>query len=211
VAESTVDGVTAPLFYAVIAGPLGAVVYRAVNTLDSLFGHKDARYRQFGWAAAKIDDVANYLPARLTAPLLCVAGMLLGQRSLGAWRVLRRDRRNHESPNAGLAEAAMAGALGVQLGGRNYYAGEPLEKPSIGDPLVPLSPRHIPAANALMFVAAGLFLALCLAVRVGVHVAGTRRVSASDAGRDVSSSRASSAAHGVCGVHGLCGMREVQP
>ena len=178
VAESTVDGVTAPLFYAVIAGPLGAIVYRAINTLDSLFGHKDSRYRRFGWAAAKIDDVANYLPARLTAPLLCVAGLLLGQRALGAWRMLRRDRRNHESPNAGLAEAAMAGALGVQIGGVNYYAGEPLEKPPIGDPLVPLSPRHIPAANALMFVTAGLFLAVCLLVRVGYcgwHVPEERR------------------------------------
>jgi adenosylcobinamide-phosphate synthase len=168
VAESTVDGVTAPLFFAVLAGPVGAMVYRAVNTLDSMFGHQDERYARFGWAAARIDDAANYLPARLTAPLLCLAAFVLRQRAAQAVRVLRRDGRNHASPNSGLAEAAMAGALGVQLGGLNYYDGQPLPKPTIGDPLVPLSLRHIPLANALMFVSAGWFLAVSLALRVAV-------------------------------------------
>jgi adenosylcobinamide-phosphate synthase len=171
VAESSVDGVTAPLLFAVVAGPVGAMVYRAINTLDSMFGHDDQRYRRFGWAAARIDDLANYIPARLTAPLVCLAALLLGQRPLQAARMLVRDGRNHASPNAGLAEAAMAGALGVQVGGLNYYAGEPLAKPTIGDPLVPLSPRHIPAANALMFATAGLFLAACLSLRLAtIHL-----------------------------------------
>ena len=133
VAESTVDGVTAPLLFAVVAGPVGAIVYRAVNTLDSMFGHQDERYRQFGWAAARIDDLANYIPARLTAPLMCVAALLLRLRPGSALRTLLRDGRKHASPNAGLTEAAMAGALGVQLGGVNYYDGQPLEKPTIGD------------------------------------------------------------------------------
>jgi len=171
VAESTVDGVTAPLLFAVVAGPVGAMVYRAVNTLDSMFGHQDDRYREFGWAAARIDDAANYVPARLTAPLVCLAALVLGQRPWAALRTLVRDGRKHASPNAGLSEAAMAGALGVQVGGTNYYDGQPLPKPTIGDPLVPLAARHIVLANALMFTTAGLFLAISLAVRVGaVHV-----------------------------------------
>jgi adenosylcobinamide-phosphate synthase len=168
VAESAVDGVTAPLFYALAAGPVGAMVYRAINTLDSMFGHQDARYARFGWAAARIDDAANYLPARLTAPLVCLSAMFLGQHGLGALRILVRDGRSHASPNSGLPEAAMAGALGVQLGGVNWYDGQPLEKPTIGDPQVPLSARHIPAANALMLAAAMLFVTAGVVVRLGV-------------------------------------------
>ena len=168
VAESTVDGVTAPLLFAVVAGPVGAMVYRAINTLDSMFGHRDERYVNFGSVAARVDDVANYLPARLTAPLVCLASLLLGGHAARAVRTLVRDGRRHESPNAGLAEAAMAGALGVQLGGRNYYDGQPLDKPTLGDAVVPLSARHIPAANALMLVTMGLFLAAVLPLRAGV-------------------------------------------
>jgi adenosylcobinamide-phosphate synthase len=165
VAESTVDGVTAPLFFAALGGPVGAMVYRAVNTLDSMFGHQDERYGRFGWAAARIDDAANYLPARLTAPLMCLAAFLLRRRPVQAVRILRRDGRKHASPNSGLTEAAMAGALGVQLGGVNYYDGQPLEKPTLGDALVPLSVRHIPLANALMLVTAGCFLVVTLVAR----------------------------------------------
>ena len=168
VAESTVDGVTAPLFFAILAGPVGAMAYRAINTLDSTFGYTDDRYIRFGWAAARLDDLANYLPARFTAPLIGLAAAILGRRPMQSWRILRRDGRKHASPNAGLPEAAMAGALGVQLGGLNYYGGEPLAKPAIGNPLVPLARAHIPAANAIMFVTLALFLVLGLAVRVGV-------------------------------------------
>lgn len=166
VAESTVDGVTAPLFYAAVAGPVGAIVYRAINTLDSMFGHQDQRYGRFGWAAARLDDAANYLPARFTAPLISVAAVLLRLRPLASLRVLLRDGRKHASPNAGLTEAAMAGALGVRLGGVTYYDGQPLDKPTIGDELVPLDAEHIRRANAVMFVTVGLFLVLCLAVRM---------------------------------------------
>lgn len=165
VAESTVDGVTAPLLFAILGGPVAAIVYRAINTLDSMYGHLDERYREFGWAAAKLDDLANYLPARLTAPLVCVAALLLCQRPGLAWRMLRRDGRKHASPNSGLSEAAMAGALGVQLGGVTYYDGQPLEKPTIGEPRVQLAAQHIPWANRLMLVTSGLFLALTLAAR----------------------------------------------
>ena len=168
VGESTVDGVTAPLFYAVLAGPLGAMVYRAINTLDSMFGHLDEPYREFGWASARIDDLANYVPARLTAPLICLASAFFAARPLHALRILARDGRKHASPNSGLAEAAMAGALGVQLGGASYYDGRPIQRAKIGDPLVPLAARQIPRANALMWTAAALFLAICLVARAGV-------------------------------------------
>lgn len=168
VAESTVDGVVAPLFFAMLAGPVGAMVYRAVNTLDSTFGYKTERYVRFGWASARLDDLANWLPARVAAPLIGVAAALLGRHPGRAWRILRRDGRKHESPNAGLPEAAMAGALGVQLGGVNEYDGEPLEKALIGDPDRPLAPARIPEANGLMFAALALFLALGLAVRAGL-------------------------------------------
>ncbi|MDP2991300.1 MAG: adenosylcobinamide-phosphate synthase CbiB [Kiritimatiellota bacterium] len=174
VAESTVDGVTAPLFFAILAGPVGAMMYRAINTLDSTFGYTNDRYIRFGWAAARLDDLANYLPARVTAPLMGCAAALLCQRPVQSWRILRRDGRKHASPNAGLPEAAMAGALGIQLGGLNYYDGEPLAKPAIGAPIVigesivPIAAAHILAANAVMFVTLVLFLALGLAVRAGV-------------------------------------------
>ncbi len=165
VAESTVDGVTAPLFYALLFGPIGAVVYRAINTLDSLFGHLNQRYTHFGWTAAKLDDLANWLPARLTAPLVSVAAFCLRQHPRQAWSMLRRDGRKHASPNAGLTEAAMAGALGVQLGGVNVYAGEAYVTPSLGEACVPLAPRHIAWANALMLTTTVWFVFTCAALR----------------------------------------------
>jgi len=168
VAESTVDGVTAPLFFACVGGPVAAMAYRAINTLDSTFGYKTDRYLHFGWASARLDDAANFIPARMTAPLMAAAAGLLCMRPVQALRIWLRDGRNHSSPNAGLAEAAMAGALGVQLVGVNYYEGEPLAKPTIGDPTIPLSPRHILQANLLMFTTAGLFLAAGVAARIGV-------------------------------------------
>jgi len=165
VAESIVDGVTAPLFFAAIAGPVGAIVYRAINTLDSTFGYENDPYLKFGWASARLDDAANYIPARLTAPLVCVAAAFTLQRPVASLRVLLLDGRNHPSPNAGLPQAAVAGALGVQLGGLNYYCGEPVNKPTIGQSLHRLARAHIPRANALMFVTAILFLVVLLGVR----------------------------------------------
>lgn len=168
VAESTVDGVTAPLFYALLFGPLGAIAYRAINTLDSTFGYKNERYLYFGWASARLDDAANWLPARLTVPAMVAAAALLGLAPRRAIAIARRDGRKHDSPNAGLAEATMAGALGVQLGGTNFYGGEALEKPCIGDPMEPLRSSHIRRANALMYVTTVLFLGAGLALRLGL-------------------------------------------
>jgi adenosylcobinamide-phosphate synthase len=168
VAENMVDGVTAPLFFAVLGGPVGAMLYKAVNTLDSTFGYRNERYRQFGWAAARLDDVVNYLPARLTAPLVCGAAGLLRLRAGEAWRVLRRDGRKHPSPNSGLTEAAVAGALGVQLGGLSHYGGVPSEKPTLGDPGSALERRQIWLTNALMLVSSALAAAVFLAARVGL-------------------------------------------
>jgi adenosylcobinamide-phosphate synthase len=165
VAENIVDGVTAPLLFAVIGGPIAALLYKAINTLDSTFGHKNERYFYFGWASARLDDVANYIPARLTAPLVSLAAALLRLNSIGAMRIFLRDGRNHPSPNSGLTEAAVAGALCVQLGGLNYYFGRPSERPRMGDPKQPSRRAHILQTNALMITTSCLALILFLGVR----------------------------------------------
>lgn len=166
VAENTVDGVTAPLFFAVLAGPVGAMLYKAVNTLDSTFGYKNERYVKFGFVSAKLDDVVNYIPARLTAALALVAAAFLGMNAVRSARILMRDGRKHPSPNSGLCEAAMAGALGVQFGGVNHYFGKASEKPTIGDPVEKLERRHIRRANALMAATS----ILCAAVFMGARL-----------------------------------------
>ncbi|MBW8035095.1 MAG: cobalamin biosynthesis protein CobD [Planctomycetes bacterium] len=168
VAESTVDGITAPLFYALIAGPIGAMVYKAINTLDSTFGYKNDRYMKFGWASARLDDIANYLPARLTSPVMCLAAGILHLRPVNAFKVMLSDRQNHTSPNSGFTEATMAGALGVQLGGLNYYFGKASEKPLIGLSIEKLNIGHIKKANNLMCVTSILFLLLGLGLRFAV-------------------------------------------
>jgi adenosylcobinamide-phosphate synthase len=165
VAENMVDGVIAPLFYAAIAGPVGVMAYKAVNTLDSTFGYKNERYIQFGWASARLDDLANYVPSRVTAVLVPLAAVVLGLHPGQSARIFWRDRGNHPSPNAGQAEAAVAGALGVQLGGPSSYGGKVSEKPRLGDPLVPLTADHILQANRLLLVTFGLTLVLFLGIR----------------------------------------------
>ncbi len=139
VAENTSDGVIAPLFCLMIGGPVLALAYKAVNTLDSMVGYRNERYLRFGWASARFDDLANYIPARLTGLLMVAAAPLFGLSAGNAWRVMRRDGRNHSSPNSGIPEAAAAGALGVRLGGTNVYSGIPVAKPTIGDASQPLS------------------------------------------------------------------------
>lgn len=133
VAENFSDGVIAPLFYLFLGGLPLAWAYKAVNTLDSMLGYKNSRYLHFGRFAARLDDLANLVPARLSALLILLAGRLQGLDWHSGWRILRRDRRAHASPNSGWPEAAMAGILGVRLGGANYYHGELMEKPYIGD------------------------------------------------------------------------------
>jgi adenosylcobinamide-phosphate synthase len=156
VAESTADGVISPLFFLVIGGPPLALAYKAVNTLDSLVGHRDERYIDLGWASARLDDVMNWVPARLTAGLLVLAAGMVTRtlaRMVDGWRVLCRDGHKHPSPNSGRPEAAMAGALGVQLGGTNYYNGVANERPILGDGRRILEPGDIARAAQLMAVA----------------------------------------------------------
>jgi adenosylcobinamide-phosphate synthase len=153
IAESTADGIVAPLFYLVLGGAPLALAYKAMSTLDSMIGHLDDRYRWFGWASARLDDAANFLPARITA-LLLVLSVGIVSRSWSAmqhtWHILLRDGSQHPSPNSGRPEAAMAGALGVQLGGINRYDGFPVERPCLGDPDQPLTRAHIGRALTLM-------------------------------------------------------------
>jgi len=154
IAESTADGIMAPLFYLVLGGAPLALAYKAVSTLDSMIGHLDDRYRWFGWASARLDDVANFLPARITALLLVLSAGVVSRswpNMQRAWQILFRDGGQHPSPNSGRPEAAMAGALGVQLGGINRYDGLLVERPCLGDPHQPLTRVHIGMALTLMF------------------------------------------------------------
>jgi adenosylcobinamide-phosphate synthase len=153
IAESTADGIIAPLFYLVLGGAPLALAYKAVSTLDSMIGHVDDRYRWFGWASARLDDVVNFLPARITALLLVLSAGIVSRSwpaMQRAWQILLRDGGQHPSPNSGRPEAAMAGALGVQLGGINHYDGLPIERPCLGDPDQPLTRAHIGMALTLM-------------------------------------------------------------
>ncbi|SNB46972.1 adenosylcobinamide-phosphate synthase CbiB [Geobacter sp. DSM 9736] len=158
VAENTSDGVVAPLIFLMLGGPLLALGYKAVNTLDSMVGYRNERYLKLGWASARFDDVVNYVPARITGFLMVMAAPLVGLSGKQALRMMFRDGRNHSSPNSGVPEAAAAGALGVQLGGTNRYGGVPVAKPTIGDPDLPLSPRAYRGAVRLMYAAEGLLL-----------------------------------------------------
>ncbi|MFC4184063.1 adenosylcobinamide-phosphate synthase CbiB [Saccharococcus thermophilus] len=160
VAENTSDGITAPLFYAWIGGAPLALFYRAVNTCDSMLGYKNDMYRAFGWASARLDDVMNYIPARLTAVIMVLVHS--GKRFRYCWRVLFRDARKHPSPNSGWPEAAMAALLGVQLGGVNTYHGIVSRRPTLGDPLVPLQTKHIRQALRMMVVTVLSFALLLL-------------------------------------------------
>jgi adenosylcobinamide-phosphate synthase len=150
VAENSVDGVVAPLFFAFLLGPVGAMTYKAISTLDSTFGYKNEKYIDFGWASAKIDDLANYIPARLSLLLIPLASLFTDSSPFGAWRMCWRDSRKHASPNSGFPESAFAGALGVQLGGPLMRHGQPASTPLIGEPLQPLEQKHIIKANVLL-------------------------------------------------------------
>ncbi len=166
VAENMVDGVIAPIFFAAIGGPVGIMAYKAVNTLDSTFGYKNEKYLEFGWASAKLDDMANFIPARLTALLVPVAAMFLLHSPGRSFRVFLRDRLKHPSPNAGQAEAAVAGALGIQLGGLSHYSGVPSDKPLLGDALTSVGPEHVVRANALLLITSTLALVFLLGARL---------------------------------------------
>lgn len=168
VAENTVDGIIAPLFFTVLFGPVGAMMYKAASTLDSMVGYKNEKYFYFGWAGARIDDAANFLPARLTAPLMFIGAVLTGYRPVQAWNVCWRDRSHHASPNSGISEAAMAGALGIQLGGPLFRHGKLVELPFIGDPIESMEQRHILKANYLMLATSLAAVVIFVGIRFAI-------------------------------------------
>jgi len=158
VSENTSDGIVAPLFYLIIGGPPLAMAYKALNTLDSMVGYRNDHYRYLGWASARGDDLANLIPSRLTALLFVLSSFILRKNWRGAWRATWRDGPKNPSPNSGYPEAAMAGALGVQLGGKNFYFGRVEEKPLIGesersiDRRVAKESLHLMIVNSLIAV-----------------------------------------------------------
>lgn len=164
VAENMVDAIISPLFFAAIGGAPLAMAYRAANTLDSMVGYKDERYLHLGWASARFDDLANYIPARLCALLIVVAASICGKSGAGAWRMIRRDARKHPSPNSGFAEAGVAGALGIQLGGLNYYRGVASHRALLGDPTRELKARDISRTVEIMHLCALLGVILLAAL-----------------------------------------------
>lgn len=165
VAENTSDGVTAPLFYMGLGGAVGAFLYKSVNTMDSMIGYKDEKYADIGRFAAKLDDVLNYIPSRLTALLMVIAAPIAGLDGRNALRIWKRDRRNHASPNSAQTESACAGALHVRLAGDAWYFGKLHKKPYIGDDDRPVEPADIRRANKLMYIASVFMLIISAAVR----------------------------------------------
>lgn len=158
VAENTSDGIVAPLLYLALGGPPLAMAYKAINTLDSMIGYRSERYRDVGWASARLDDAVNWIPARLTALSIIVVAFLRLRRGQASWDICRRDARKHPSPNGGWPEAAMAGALGIRLGGVNVYSGRVEGRGWLGDPGSPLTSSLILIALQLLGLAS-LFLA----------------------------------------------------
>ena len=171
VAENTSDGEVAPLFYMLLLGPAGGCLYKAINTMDSMVGYRNDRYARFGTCAARLDDAANYLPARLAALLMIAAAFLTGMDSKNAFRIWRRDRRNHASPNSAQTEAVMAGALNVRLAGDAQYFGVLHKKPYIGDNIRPIEAVDILRSHRLLRITAWLMLLITLAGRCLLHAA----------------------------------------
>jgi len=171
-AENTSDAVVAPMWWGAVAGVPGLLGYRAVNTLDAMIGHRSARYERFGWAAARLDDLANLVPARLTAALVVVTAPLVGGPPRGAWRAVRRDAGRHPSPNAGPVEAAFAGALGRTLGGVNTYGDAVEDRGTLGTGPAP-TPADISRAGRLSSVVGGA--AMVVAAAAAVPLASRRR------------------------------------
>ena len=164
IAENTVDGVIAPLFFFVIGGVPLAFLYRAANTMDSMIGYKNEKYLYFGKAAAKLDDVLNYIPARITAVLFIVSAWLLGFDSRNAMRMMQRDAAKHPSPNGGYAEATVAGALHIRLGGINSYFGKKSFRAYMGEAIERTAPKHIMESIRMMYTATVLFLIFAYAL-----------------------------------------------
>ncbi|WP_256758208.1 adenosylcobinamide-phosphate synthase CbiB [Cohnella sp. WQ 127256] len=158
VAENIVDAILSPLLYALIGGAPLAMAYRAANTLDSMVGYKNDKYLNLGWASARFDDVANWIPARLSALFIALAGVVLRRPASRSLRTVSRFARLHPSPNSGFPESAVAGALGIQLGGLNYYKGVASDRARMGDAIHPLEAEHIRLTVRLMVVSSTLFV-----------------------------------------------------
>ncbi|HQN18036.1 MAG TPA: adenosylcobinamide-phosphate synthase CbiB [Syntrophobacteraceae bacterium] len=168
VAENTSDGIIAPLFFLALGGPIAAIAYKTVNTMDSMVGYQNDRYRYFGWCAARVDDLVNWVPARLSGMIIVAASACLKLDWRRAWQVMRRDARKMKSPNAGYPEAAAAGALGIQLGGPNVYFGRIVEKPTLGDARKTMTFDTYDLMIRLMFVSSVMAFLLAMGVRYGV-------------------------------------------
>ena len=168
VAENCSDGVIAPMIYMAIGGAPLMFLYKGINTMDSMLGYKNDKYLYFGRCSAKLDDVANYLPARISGWLMVAASFVCGMDGKYAAKIYLRDRRNHASPNSAQTEAAMAGALNVQLAGNAYYFGKLYQKPTIGDSIRDVEPEDIRRSNCLMYGTAFLGISICLIIRLAV-------------------------------------------
>lgn len=168
VAENTSDGVIAPMIYLAIGGPVLGLVYKAINTMDSMVGYKNDKYMDFGKAAAKLDDIVNYIPSRLSAILMIVSCLFLGHNysAIDAFKIFRRDRYNHASPNSAQTESACAGALGLRLAGPASYFGKIVDKKYIGDSVRNIELADIKRANILMVATAALCELICVAIMV---------------------------------------------
>lgn len=170
IAENTSDGIIAPLFYMAIGGPALMFLYKGINTMDSMVGYKNEKYLHFGRYAAKLDDIANYIPARISAWLMILASFFAGFDWKNAKKIFLRDRYNHASPNSAQTEAVMAGALDIQLAGNAFYFGKLYEKPTIGDALREVEIEDIPRANRLLYVSAALGTAFFALIRMGIFM-----------------------------------------
>lgn len=170
VAENTSDGVIAPLIYMAIGGGVLGCVYKAINTMDSMVGYKNDRYINFGRFAAKIDDIANYIPSRISAYLMIFASKIMGCNSRNAYRIFKRDSRNHASPNSAQTESVVAGALEIQLAGDAYYFGKLYKKPFIGDSIKPIKYDNIADSIKLMYMTSVISAVLFVGLKVAVGV-----------------------------------------
>lgn len=170
IAENSSDGIIAPMFYMAIGGIGLMFLYKGINTMDSMLGYKNEKYLYFGRFAAKLDDAANYIPARISGWLMAFATVFVGMDTKNAIKIYRRDKRNHASPNSAQTEAAMAGALGVQLAGNAYYFGKLYEKPTIGDKRREVEPEDIKRANRLLYATCFLGLAVFLGAALGIRM-----------------------------------------
>ena len=172
VAENTSDGVIAPMIYTAIGGPVLGFTYKAANTMDSMLGYKNEKYLYYGRAAAKLDDFVNYLPSRISAYLMILGAFIGGKDFSGknAYRIYKRDNRNHSSPNSAQTEAVCAGALGIRLAGPSSYFGKVVDKPYIGDSLRSVECEDIKRVNRLMYITALIGQVICLIFLIVVYV-----------------------------------------